>query len=193
MQDLTDGVLLQRLSEGDEQAFTLLFKRYSHKIYTIGLKLMKSAPMAEELVQEVFLQVWQKRVDMQRVVSFRAYLFTITRNQAIDYLRHIRRQELREQAGGALLEALGQDVGDWLAEKEYAIVIHQAVDRLSIRQKQVYHLMKGEGYKRRETAEILRMSPETVKSHLAEAMRAIRQYCQAYLKFLPLLLAFFRS
>ncbi|HRQ51004.1 MAG TPA: sigma-70 family RNA polymerase sigma factor, partial [Agriterribacter sp.] len=79
--------LLLRVAEGDEVAFRALYNHYRKKIYTLGLLLSKSDIQAQELVQDVFLKIWEKREQLREIAYFNAWLRTIARNTAINYLR----------------------------------------------------------------------------------------------------------
>jgi RNA polymerase sigma-70 factor (ECF subfamily) len=89
-----------------------------------------------------------------------------------------------ERQDGAALEVvlLNNERQDSVIEREYDKVLGEAVSRLSPQQRQVYRLIREQGYKRDEAAVLMNISAETVKSYLAEAMRHIRRYCLTYLK-----------
>jgi RNA polymerase sigma-70 factor (ECF subfamily) len=173
--------LLQRIAAGDQAAFTALFDAYKDRIYTIALRLTDSPLIAEEIVQDVFLRIWVKRETLAAVDHFRAYLFTATRNQVFNILKRLARHhqitaELRTER-----TAETSDTDFLLLDKEYQAILREAVDQLPPQQVQVYRLMKEQGLKRDQVAEQLSISPQTVKVHLAQAMRSIRAFCVARL------------
>jgi RNA polymerase sigma-70 factor (ECF subfamily) len=83
--------------------------------------------------------------------------------------------------------ASNDNIEDYLINKEYSSVLHEAVTRLPRKQKEVYSLIKEHGLKRDEAAYILNLKPETIKSHLAEAMKNIRSYCTLNLDMMLLI------
>jgi RNA polymerase sigma-70 factor (family 1) len=173
--------LLQRIAAGDTAAFTALFDAYKDRIYTIALRLTDSQHIAEEIVQDVFLRIWVKRENLAAVEHFRAYLFTATRNQVFNVLKRLgrhRRVTGELQADHAPEPA---DTDFLLLDKEYQAILREAIDQLPPQQQQVYRLMKEQGLKRDQVAEQLAISPQTVKAHLAQAMRSIRAFCVARL------------
>jgi RNA polymerase sigma-70 factor (family 1) len=173
--------LLRRIAAGDEAAFTALFDAYKDRIYTIALRLTDSTLIAEEIVQDVFLRIWLKRDTLTLVDHFRAYLFTATRNQVFNVLKRLARQRA---LSGELISHVGGETSDTdnlLLDKEYQGILREAVDKLPLQQQQVYRLMKEQGLRRDQVAGQLAISPETVKAHLAQAMRSIRAFCIARL------------
>lgn len=189
-----EHILLKRLSEGDEAAFSTLFHHYRDKIYTIAYGLSKSATTAEEIVQDVFMKIWLKRSSLAATTSFKDYLFIVTRNHVFNLLK-------RQAAHTALTDLLSQQdsaslpAPDTLMEhKAYRDLLQQAIAQLSPQQQQVYRLTKEQGLKREEVALRLGLSPETVKVHLAKAMRSIRAYCLSRIDiFTGLLLLYFEQ
>lgn len=188
--DYDEKALLLLVTRGNEEAFTRLFHEYRNKIYSIAYDLTESTRVSEEIVQDVFLKIWIKRERLVDVASFRAYLFTMTRNHVFTTLKKmVRRRNLEIPVGQETDEAYYNSTEDQLLNKEYAGILRDAIDRLPERQKQVYVLIKERGVKRDAAAAALQLSPETVKAHLTQAMRNIRAYCLAHLDlFIGLLL-----
>lgn len=169
------------MAEGDRNAFTQLYNNYRNKIYSIAFELTESTMVAEEIVQDTFLKIWVKRESLLEVEHFRAYLFTITRNYVFTALKRIARKESIEVSAIQDAPLYDHDTEDRVLNNEYTRILQAAIDRLPEQQKQVYNLIKKEGLKREEAAAALHLSPETVKTHLAQAMRSIRTYCLARL------------
>lgn len=177
----TEQELLRLVAEGDRNAFTQIYNNYRNKIYSIAYELTESTTVAEEIVQDTFLKIWVKRESLLEVEHFRAYLFTITRNYVFTALKRIARKESIEVSAIQDVPLYDHDTEDRVLNNEYTRILQAAIDRLPEQQKQVYNLIKKEGLKREEAAAALHLSPETVKTHLAHAMRSIRTYCLARL------------
>lgn len=169
--------LLKLVAEGNRNAFTHIYNSYRNKIYSIAYELTESTGVSEEIVQDVFLKIWVKRETLNEVEHFRAYLFTITRNYVFAALKKIARRESLEVSAMEGTPLYHQDTEDQIQHNEYTRILQAAIDRLPEQQRQVYNLIKKEGLKREEAAAELQLSPETVKTHLAQAMRSIRTYC----------------
>lgn len=173
--------IITLVSQGDEVAFARLFEHYQNKLYSVALKLTRSTNLAEEIVGDVFYTIWSRRSTLLEIQNFSAYLFTITRNQVCRSLKQIAKNyqtvHLSENN-----QAIAPDrTEDCVLDKEYSSILHEAIIRLPKQQKEVYSLIKERGLKREEAASVLNLKPETIKFHLAEAMKNIRSFCTLHL------------
>ncbi len=168
--------LLIQIAEGDQKAFGLLFGHYKAGIYTVALRLTHSATVSEEIVQDVFLKVWIKRSGLCQIENFRAYLFTIAQNTIYSAMRKSYKQKFVNQQDSATITTLAIPEED-TKYRDYEQLLQEAVSRLPAKQKRTYVLIKEEGMKREQAADILHVSSETVKSNLEQAIRNIKAYC----------------
>lgn len=169
--------LLARIAEGDHQAFGRLLEQYHTIAFRTVMRLTDDAWIAEDVVQEVFLKVWLKRTTLTDIAQFRPWLVTITTHAIYDMLR--KRSAEKNHLSGWLQELLpiNQSAVQAGEESTYEELLRDAMSRLSPKQLQAFSLIKKEGYSREETARLMKISPETVKTHLEQAMRTIRAYC----------------
>lgn len=170
------------VSQGDELAFTKLFEHHQDKIYGVALKLTRSTQLAEEIVEDVFLKIWLKRNDLLQIQNFSAYLFTMTRNRVYKSLRQIARNYQTVLLTENIETIAPGSTEDYIIDKEYTSLLHEAITRLPKQQKEVYRLIKERGLKREEAASVLDVKPETIKFHLAEAMKNIRSFCTPHME-----------
>jgi RNA polymerase sigma-70 factor (family 1) len=171
--------LLTRVADGDQEAFTLIFKRYKQKIYALAYHLTESPVYAEEIVQDVFLKIWLRQRQLSEIADFEAYLFVTARNHIFTYLKAIARQNIAVGEADLHLPFEENTPEAQVLYKEYTTLISEAVRQLPVQQSQVYRLCKEEGKTRAQIATDLSISPETVKVHLSRAMRSIRVYLLA--------------
>jgi|SRR6185437_1016942 RNA polymerase sigma-70 factor (family 1) len=189
--------LIKLIADGDEIAFEKLFSHYRNRIYSVAFKLTKSYVTAEEIVQDVFLKIWINRSNLNNIQNFSGYLFIVTRNDAYKALKGIAGKSkiiLVEEQDQNLA---ANDTADRLMEKEYNLILQNAIERLPNQQKEVYTLVRQHGLTRDEAAHQLHIQPETVKYHLAQAMKNIRAFCMLHLGifigFAIFLFRFFRN
>jgi RNA polymerase sigma-70 factor (family 1) len=169
--------LLLSLAKGNDNAFAGLFHHYRHRIYAIAFRLLGSTSQAEDTVQDVFLKMWLKRQELHEVDHFKAYLFTVTRNHIFTALKLLAREQLMEsELSASMVHNIKEAT---IIQKEYEQILRNAIAQLSPQQELIYKLSKEEGLKRNEIADRLQLSPETIKVHLANAMRSIRAFCLA--------------
>jgi RNA polymerase sigma-70 factor (ECF subfamily) len=166
--------VVRRVSAGDEGAFEELFEDFSPRIYGFALKLTHSPTTAEELVQEVFMKIWVNRKTLGNIDHFSAYVYTITRNLALSFLKRL---AIEERAKAEYIKGVREETfetEETLAYRDYQSILKNAIDHLSPQQKTVYSLCHGEGLKYEEAAERLHISRLTVKTHMQQAIRNIR-------------------
>jgi RNA polymerase sigma-70 factor (ECF subfamily) len=167
--------LLLRTSRGDEAAFAELFHTYYNRLGAFVIQLTGSLPLAEEIVQEVFIRVWEKRDKLDHVEHFHSYLYTIAKNYTFSFLKKMGRElaQKKEWERRVLTEEEEQ-------VNAYRQIIEQAVSALPEQRQRVYLLSRDEGLRQAEIAERLAISLETVKKHMVLALRSIRTYAMAH-------------
>ena len=171
-----DSALLKQVAAGDPAAFRILFDEHRNQVYAIGLKLLKSEALAEDTVQEVFLKLWTNKNELPYIANFSAYLNTVTRHHLLNQLKRLAHAEKfaaqqsrhQTQSANAVSEAV-----EW---NELQATLSKAMSRLTPQQQKVYHLGKSEGLSYEEIAGRLQISRETVKTHMAEALRSVKTY-----------------
>lgn len=184
-----DTSILMRVAEGDGVAFKVLFDTYRPNIYTTALRVTNNEWMAEDIVQDTFVKVWIHRQRIPEIANFETWLYVLSKNIALDIIKkkaHYKTYS-QEEAKNALLRVYPE--ADYLTQdKDFKRLLDEAIERLPTKQKETYRLIREQHLKREEAAEILQVSPETVKSNLDQAMKSIRAYCTAHMKDIPLVL-----
>jgi len=183
--------LLTAIAAGSEKAFATLFHWYRDKVYSAAFRLTHSSFLAEEVVQDVFLKLWVKREALLEIAGFEDYLFIMTRNHVFSALKRMARQQQLVDDLQLELPAGENTTYNRLLDLEIEEIVHQAVELLPAQQKQVYLMSKEQELKRDEIAKKLRISSETVKTHLARALRHIRAYSKLKLEISISWLLFF--
>lgn len=176
-----ENEIITLVSEGDEYAFAKLFAHHQNKIYAVALKLTRSTTISEEIVADVFYKIWSRRATLVEIQNFRAYLFTITRNHIYKTLKQIAKNAQIVELSENKQTIAPDKTEDYVLDKEYTSILNEAITRLPKQQKEVYSLIKEHGLKREEAASVLNLKPETIKFHLAEAMKNIRSFCMPHI------------
>lgn len=181
--------LLHDLAKGDEKAFRAIFTTYADVLGKHILRITRSQELAEEVVQDVFLKIWLKREELTAVRDFRAYLFVLSRNYAINYLKKAANSLLDgQEADRVAVEDI--DVSEYEHDNDYYALIDEAIDRLPPQQQKVYLLSRHERLKYNEIASRLNLSRETVKKYLQIATESVTAYVRK--GFVTILLIFFQ-
>ncbi len=174
-----DLILLQRVTNDDVHAFSLLYDRYRNQVFYFGFKFLKSAPAAEDVLQEVFSKIWINRRKLVELINFSKYLNTLTLNYIYNLLRRKAHEEifLHERFCAAAFNT--EEVINAVDLHELEGLIYCAVRQLPPQQKKVFELSRIQGLKHEEIAKQLNISRETVKKHIIEALRNVKSYLAA--------------
>jgi RNA polymerase sigma-70 factor (ECF subfamily) len=190
----TEYELLIRLKKGDQQAFTVLFNAYKDKLYGFLLGIIKSEDKTDDLVQDIFLNIWQNRETLPEIKNIDAYLFTMAKNLAFDNLRRFAKETL------ILEELLQGDIDTEYAnpenlfiEKELNEKIQEAVNQLPPQQQKIYRLRQQEGLRHEEIAKKLNLSVSTSKNASKQAIANLRKILIRLYPDIPLFLIYFLS
>jgi RNA polymerase sigma-70 factor (family 1) len=184
-----DKKLVERLQKGNVEAFDLIFKKYSGNIYAFALKYLKSTDEAEELVQSVFLKLWESHKNLNKELSFKSFLFTITYN---DICKIFRRRNYRQQfIDNTLYEnpQFSSETEDSIDYNSVLEQVQQIIDKLPERQKTIFLKSRMEGKSTKEIADEVGLSPGTVDNYISESIKFIRK-CLRKESFSVILLCF---
>jgi RNA polymerase sigma-70 factor (family 1) len=178
----SESEILSAAANGDETAFTQLFETFHQELGAFLLRLTKSKVLSEEIVQETFLKIWLNREALKEVKSFRAYLFTVSRNRALNTLRdETKRTFLRDDP--FVSPNVTEEPGGIQREQEDKYgMLEKAVSMLPPQQQKVWKLNKEEGLSYQNIAQRLELSPETVKRHVSLAMASVIRYVKTHKK-----------
>ncbi|WP_290709487.1 RNA polymerase sigma-70 factor [Flavihumibacter sp. CACIAM 22H1] len=172
----TDKKLLEELKDNSEAAFSELYQRYHQGIYAYLLNYVKLPPLAEDLVHEVFLKLWEARQRINVSGTAIAYLHGISRNLALDTLKHLSKntqlqQELIEWMHPSFMELESDNKESAFLEE----LFRKAVSDLPPQRRKIFILCKLNGKTYREAAHELGISHSTVKEHIAESLLFLRR------------------
>jgi len=170
--------LLTRVAAGDEKAFSDVFHNWQPFLSTHIYRITESKELTEEIVQDVFLKIWQSRETLIGINHFRAYLLVVSRNHAINALKKIARDFGKWEKWARENKADAEAVEP---EQNYYGLLDEAVDQLSARQKEVYLLHRHQRMTYAEIAEKLGIGKESVKTHIELAVKNISAFVKGRL------------
>ncbi len=172
-----DQELISRLREGDKTAFDFIYYQYSHKLFSFVYKILKSKADTEEVVQEVFVRIWENKNRLSDASLLNSYLFTIAYNQSISLIRKkISGLKYLEHLKNASLLSSAPSQIDELEWKELSTRLEHLIESLPERQKQVYLLHRNDGLTYLQIAERLGISVNTVENHMSRALGFLRAH-----------------
>ena len=172
--DGSERDLFARLSSGDEGAFDALFRAWYAPLVRIAEGIVRERAIAEEVVQDVLLEVWRRREQLGAEDSPRAYLIRSARNRALNHLRHLRvQQKSAPYVGGRTEDA--PEGASRLVEAELDAAVRVAVAELPPRCREVFELSRVHGLSYAEIARSLEISVKTVEAQMGKALRTLRE------------------
>lgn len=169
-----DYLAVENLKQGDVKAFDDLFSKYSARLYNFSVKYLKSAEEAEEVVQEVFLYIWDKRNGLKPEHSFNAYIFTIAYNIIKKYFnKKSRDNAFKDDLIYSLLQQ--ENRLDQIIDYKFLLEkVELYIDALPKRRKEIFVKRKYDGLSVKQIADELGISPNTVENQLASAQKQIQ-------------------
>lgn len=173
-----ETLLVKAMQAGDTAAFTTLYRHYSPLLYVNIQRMVHDPIIAEELVQELFTRIWQKRTAKGIGENFSAYMYRIAQRLVIDFFRRLKKDHVLMERFRAFAREADESANaeERLLQQQAAVIINSAIEHLPPQQKKVYQLVKQKGYTYKKAAENLGISPFTVKEYLALANKSIRNY-----------------
>lgn len=186
--------LFKLIAEGDEVAFTTIFWAYTKRLYPFVLKLVNSDLWAEEIVQDVFSRLWERRETLKGIDNPTTYLFRMASNRTLDYIRrnelHVKMQYILAREKAEENRELTAELVDLKASEQ---LLKAAIHSLPPQRKLVYQLKHEENLSYDEIADRLKISRNTVRNHMAEALQAIRTYLRLKGDIIGLLLLYWHQ
>lgn len=177
---LESNEILERLRQGDEAAFDSIFRAWYPSLVRSAESIVRSRAIAEEVVQDVMLELWRRRESLAKESSPQAYLFQSTRNRALNHVRH-ERVERKSEPELIRQTEVNAPAPSLLVEEEIEIALRSAVAGLPDRCREVFELSRTHGLKYSEIAAVLGISVKTVEAQMGKALRTLRVKLAAWL------------
>ncbi|MBD1432061.1 RNA polymerase sigma-70 factor [Sphingobacterium sp. DN00404] len=190
-QNLSEHDILLRLQSGDEDAFRMLYERYSRLIYGNIMRFISDESVADDLLQDVFVKIWEHRSSIDPDLSFSAYLFTCSRNAVFNFKRRLKLEI--ESAIHLAYDSTGfvESVDSILHKKEVQKLIENVISQLPLQRQRIFRMCKLDGKSYQEVAEELQISVSTVRDHIVKANKFIKDVLMYEGSLSSLLLIFF--
>ena len=169
-----DEFLIESIQNGDERAFEYLFKEYYLPLSRFAWRYVKSKAIAEELVQELFTILWEKRESWDTTGSIRSYLYISIRNLALNHLKH---QEVKDKYDPEWMDKKENPeikFQDDYREQQVRDAIAKAIEELPERSKMTYKLHRYDGLTYGEIAKVMDVSEKTVESQMSRTLKKLR-------------------
>lgn len=170
----SDEQLIPAVRSDDHYAFDELFRKYGPSLFSFVASVLKDEYEAEEVVQDVFLKIWEKRRDLDPSLSFKSYLFTIALNTTKNiYRQKLQKEKYKQDVALELNLNRTSDI-DAIEYRNLLDYVDNIIEKLPPSRREIFVLSKKDGLKNPEIAKLLNISEQTVKNQLVSAMKFLR-------------------
>jgi RNA polymerase sigma-70 factor (family 1) len=188
--ELTDAdltIIVQRIAAGDEQTFRELYHLFNKRLYHFAFAIVKTRELAEEVVEDVFIKTWKRGADLLKIANLNVYLYTATKNTALNYLSRNASRNITEAFDDLdiALSDKGIDPEQILITREMYTHIQRAIEQLPPRCKMIFKLIREDGLRYKEVAEILNISVNTIDTQMAIAVKRIATAVHKHFESFP--------
>lgn len=173
--DLTeDNELYFKLKGGDEHAFQSLFRKYYSAMCHFACQFLNDRELAEEVVQDMFVKIWEKRAVLNIETSVKHYFFRSVRNHCLNQIQH---DKIKQQYANKVIESAHQEIAteQYFLEVDLMNRIEKSIDSLPPKRKEIFRLSREQGMKYKEIAETLNISVKTVEAQMGLALKYLRE------------------
>jgi RNA polymerase sigma-70 factor (ECF subfamily) len=171
---------LKRIQKGDIASFEALFNRFYPGLCSYSKSLVGMKEVAEEVVQDVFYNIWKNRESIRIRYSVQSYLYRSAYNHSMMHLRKMRREHFMEDVTSLEPEMDAPDPSQVIQLDEVSGLISQTLEKLPERTREIFRMNRQEGLKYREIAEKLSISEKTVEANMGKALKALRNSMEKY-------------
>jgi len=184
--NLNEHNLIRELKRGSQKAFNDIYNMYAKRLYAFCLQYAKMSEDAEEIVQDVFVQLWTKRENIRQEETLRSLLFIMAKHHLINAYKATLNSLVYEDYAD-YRDKLADDSYDHLEYEAFVGQLHKALGQLPPTQQKVIELSRLEGLSNSEVAERLSLSQQTVKNQLSLGLKQLRSILDKMLIFMPML------
>jgi RNA polymerase sigma-70 factor (ECF subfamily) len=192
LEKINEKEIIRRLSEGDKISFGMLFNVYYERLFRFALHYLNNEESAKDVVQDVFGHVWEKHVELLKVNNLSSWLFSITKNQCLKKIDHIKVVQkhsdvLKNRQLDIVRAALNELDTSPLIFGEIKKIIDSTLVSLSPKARRIFEMSRFENKKNREISEELGISIKTVEANMSRTLKIFKSSLKPYL---PLVLYF---
>lgn len=178
--DEEDVTLLKAIAQRDKKRFEILYKKYYQQLYAVAYRYVGQAEIAEEMVHDVFIMIWNKADQLNIQHSMKSYLFKSVVNSSLNFLKKEKAQRKKQEVYMAVLDKENTDENDTGTEEALLKSLEVALELLPAKCRQVMYLSRFGKLKQQEIAAQMDISVKTVKNHLTYGFQKLREHLEKH-------------
>lgn len=178
---LSEQEIVGAIREGNERIFEETFRKYYQSLCNYANSILKEMDEAEEVVQNLFLSIWEKRIDLEISISLKSYLYRAVHNHCLNRIKHLKVREEYQQYAVNFYDASYESVSQTVMKNELETKIEEAIRKLPEQCRLIFQMSRFEELKYHEIAEQLEISPKTVENQIGKALKILRVELAEYL------------
>ena len=171
-----DKELVQRFTQGNDEAFKALYIKYKPAMHKFILNFTNDPDLSEDIIQEVFVAVWLNRKNIDPNKSFSSYLFTCVKNKVFDFFKELAKNRDLMEKNWNNFDTSRNETEEELDLLDLNELVTNAIRHLSSRKRAIFELSKFKGKTHEQIAEELGISKNTVKNHMVESLKFIKNF-----------------
>jgi RNA polymerase sigma-70 factor (ECF subfamily) len=188
----SDSQIFEAIKRDDSGAYEMVFREYYRPMTAYAFRFLNNLPESENIVQEVFLRLWQKRREIMITLSLQNYLFRSVKNQCINYIDH---EKIKTGYQDMVInhETNRSEYSEFFLEFGLKTRIETAIAALPEKRQEIFRLAREDGLKYREIADRLEISVKTVETQMTLALRQLRESLKEYKNLVMFFLCTFKG
>jgi len=186
-QTVIDSEWVEAIRFGDANSFEKLFNHYCQRLINFARNYVIDKQIAENVVQDVFVKVWNNRENLDRTKMIKSYLFTAVKNDSLKHLRHLSIENKETEANQPYTNN-DERPDKKLDEKETALKLEQAINELPEKCREIFTMNRFDNLKYSEIADILNISIKTVETQMGRALKKLRERLKPFLTMILFIL-----
>lgn len=182
-----DEEILKDIQQGDKAAFNELYNRYWKKVYLSACSKIRSREASEEIVEDFFIQLWQKRHTLV-IDNFSAYLYTSIKNRCLNYLQQRTIESKHWEYYKQFVPEFDDTTNNSVAFNNLMEAIYDGMKQMPEKSKKVFEMSKLEGKSIKEIARSLKLSEKAIEYHLTCSVKKLRLYLKEFILFILIII-----
>lgn len=183
---LSEQEIVIAIKQGNEGVFEQTFRKYYQSLCNYANGILKDLDEAEEIVQNLFMGIWEKKDDLEINISLKSYLYRAVHNHCLNKIKHLKVREEYHNYSTAFYESSVEAVHQTVIKNELEEKIKDAIEKLPEQCKIIFRMSRFDELKYNEIAEQLDISPKTVENQIGKALKILRTELAEYLPVIAL-------